>query len=124
MFLLSTFEHAFATAATDVVKIAKFVESKVLPELRKANASAATLESVTALVSPQAANIERVGFGILGLAIKAIQDAEAAVGAGGVNLTLDASLVADIKSLIPAIQSQSALGYAAANAATPAKATA
>ncbi len=124
MFLLSTLEHAFATAATDVVKIAKFVESKVLPELQKASSNAATIESVTALVSPHAANIERIGFGILGLAIKAIQDAEAAAGAGGVNLALDAALVADIRSIIPAVQAQSALATAAVTAATPAKAAA
>jgi hypothetical protein len=51
------------------------------------------------LVSPQAANIERVGFAVLGVVIKAIDDAGSAAGANGLNVTLDAQLVADIKSI-------------------------
>ena len=56
--LLSSIEHSFASAASDVVKVAKFVETKVLPVLKQAQAEAPTIEAVTALVSPQAANIE------------------------------------------------------------------
>jgi hypothetical protein len=36
--------------------------------------------------------------------IKAIEDAGAAVGANGLNVTLDAQLVADIKSIAPAVK--------------------
>jgi hypothetical protein len=68
-------------------------------------ANASTIEAVTALVSPQAANIERVGFAVLGVAIKAIDDAGTAGGAGGLNLSLDAQLVADIKSIVEAVKS-------------------
>jgi hypothetical protein len=59
---------------------------------------------VTALVSPQAANIERVGFAVLGVVIKAIDDAGTAAGASGLNVSLDAQLVADIKSIAPVVK--------------------
>ena len=101
--LLNSIEHAFASAASDVVKVAKFVEQSVLPVLKKAQADAPTIEAVTALVSPQAANIERVGFAILGVVIKAIDDAGTAAGASGLNVTLDAQIVADIKSIAPVV---------------------
>jgi hypothetical protein len=79
-------------------------KQSVLPALKKAQAEAPTIEAVTALVSPQAANIERVGFAVLGVVIKAIDDAGAAAGANGLNLNLDAQLVADIKSIAPAVK--------------------
>jgi hypothetical protein len=96
--------HALATAASDTVKVAKFVEQSVLPALKKAQADSSTIEAVTALVSPQAANIERVGFAVIGVVIKAIDDAGAAAGANGLNLSLDAQLVADIKSIASAVK--------------------
>jgi hypothetical protein len=102
--LLNSIEHAFASAASDVVKVAKFVEAKVLPALKQAQAEAPTIEAVTALVSPQAPNIERVGFAVLGVVIKAIDDAGTAAGANGLNVTLDAQLVADIKSIASAVK--------------------
>ena len=59
---------------------------------------------MTALVNPQAANIERVGFAVLGVVIKAIDDAGAAAGASGLNISLDAQLVADIKSIASTVK--------------------
>lgn len=59
---------------------------------------------MTALVDPQEANIERAGFAVLGVVIKAIEDAGAAAGANGLNVTLDAQLVADIKAIAPAVK--------------------
>jgi hypothetical protein len=49
--LLSSVEHTLATAASDVVKVAKFVEQKVLPAMKQAQAEASTIEAVTALVA-------------------------------------------------------------------------
>ena len=103
--LISSFEHALAVAASDTVKAAKFVEVSVLPVLKKAQADQSTIEAVTSLVSPQAANIERVGFAVLGAVIKALDDANAVAGANGLNVTLDAQLVSDIKSIAPAVKS-------------------
>jgi hypothetical protein len=102
--LIPSIEHALAVAACDTVKAAKFVETSVLPVLKKAQADSLTIEAVTALVSPQAANIERARFAVLGVVIKAIEDAGAPAGANGLNVTLDAPLVADIKSIAPAVK--------------------
>ena len=59
---------------------------------------------MTALVDPQEANIERAGFAVLRVVIKAIEDAGAAAGANGLNVTLDAQLVSDIKAIAPAVK--------------------
>jgi hypothetical protein len=115
--LITDIEHAFATAASDVVKTAKFVETSVLPVLQKAQAQASTIESVTALVSPSAANIERAGFAVLGVVINAIDAAGAAAGANGLNVTLDASLVADIKAIAAAVKAAVSPAASAAVAA-------
>lgn len=117
--LITTAEHALAAAASDLVKAGKFVEMKVLPELQKAQADAGTIEAVTSLVSPSAANVERAAFAVLGLVIKTIQDAGTAASGGGLNVTLDAQLVSDIKSIAPAVQQQAAASTAAVVAAQP-----
>ena len=64
--LITNIEHSLAFAASDTVKVARFVETKVLPVLKQANAEAPTIEAVTSLVTPQPANIERLGFAVLG----------------------------------------------------------
>ena len=102
--LISSVEHALAVAASDTVKVAKFVETSVLPVLKSAQANASTIEAVTALVNPQAANVERVGFAVLGVVIKAIDDAGTAVTANGLNVTLDSQLIVDIKSIAAAVK--------------------
>ena len=116
--LIQSVEHALATAASDTVKGAKFVETSVLPVLKKAQANQSTIESITSLVSPSAANIERAGFAVLGVIINAIDAAGAAGSANGLNLTLDAQLVADIKSIAGAVKGAVAVS---ATPATPAK---
>jgi hypothetical protein len=113
--LITSVEHALAVAAQDVVKTAKFVETSVLPVLKTAQANESTIESVTALVSPQAANIERAGFAVLGVVINALDTAGAAAGANGLNVTLDAQLVADIKAIAAVVKG------AVSPAAAPAK---
>ena len=108
MSLITTLEHAYASAASEVVTLAKYVRGTVLQALIKAEGSAQTVEAITALVSPAAANIERTGFALLGIAIKAIEDAGSAADAGGVNISLDAALIADLKSILPAVEAQAA----------------
>jgi len=103
--LISNIEHALATAAADTVKAAKFVKTSVLPVLKKAQADQSTIEGVTALVRPQAADIERAGFVVLGVVIKALDNAGTAAGASGLNVSLDAQLVGDIKSIAPVVKS-------------------
>ena len=111
-------EHALATAASDTVKVAKFVEASVLPALKTAQANSSTIEAVTGLVSPQAANIERAGFAVLGVVINALDAARDAAGANGLNVTFDAQLVADIKAIAAAVKGAVAVS---ATPATPAK---
>jgi len=67
---------------------------------------------VTALVDPQEANIERAGFAVLRVVIKAIEDAGAVAGANGLNVTLDAQLVADIKAIAPVVKSAAPVAVA------------
>ena len=45
--LTTSVEHALAVAAQDVVKTAKFVETSVLPVLKKVQADQSTIEAVT-----------------------------------------------------------------------------
>jgi len=86
--------------------------------LKKAQADQCTIEAVTGLVSPQAANIERAGFAVLDVVINALDAAGAAAGANGLNVTLDAQLVADIKAIASAVKGAVAVS---AVPATPAK---
>jgi hypothetical protein len=71
--LITSVEHALAKAS-DMVKVAKFVDTQILPV---GAGRMPAIEAVTSLVSPQAANIERAGFAVLGLVIKALDDAGA-----------------------------------------------
>jgi hypothetical protein len=104
MSLITTLGHAYSVAVTDLKKAAAFVENKALPVLEKVHADAPTVEAITALVCPQVANIERVGDAVLGEVIAALEAAGAAVAAGGLNVTLDAALVADVKAIAPAVK--------------------
>jgi hypothetical protein len=122
MSLITTLDHAYATAISDMRKVGSFVKNSVLPVLQKANADASTIEAITALVSPAAANIERVADAALGVIIKAIEDAGSAAGAGGVSVSLDAALVADIKAIIPTVKAAATTQVAAA-VGTPAPVT-
>jgi hypothetical protein len=113
MSFILTAEHAIASAAQKLVSEGKLIEQKVLPALQKASASATVIEGITSLVDPAAVNVERAAYAGLGVIIKAIQDAEAAGASGGVNLTLDAAFVADVKSIIPAVKGATAVQAAA-----------
>ncbi len=104
MNLITTVDHVYALAISDAKKVAKFIQGEVLPALKSVHAEAPSIDAVTALVSPQLANIERVGDAVLGSVIKAIEDAGAAATAGGLSVTLDAALVADIKAILPAVK--------------------
>ncbi|HMD71004.1 MAG TPA: hypothetical protein VKF41_06645 [Bryobacteraceae bacterium] len=108
MNLITTADHAFAAAAKDIVAASRVIQSGVLPVLTKAATQASTIEAVTGLVCPAAANIERVAFALLGVIIKTLTDGTQAVVAGGLNVQLDAALVADVKAIIPAVKAQAA----------------
>jgi hypothetical protein len=92
--------HFFATVAADIVKGARAVASVMI----KAEKAEPESEALTALFFPQAVELERGAFALLGVAAQAVTDAGNAAEANGVNVTLDAQLVADIKVLIQAIE--------------------
>lgn len=119
MSLINTVEHALAKAAQDIVTAAKFVAQTVVPVLQKAKTDEATIEAVTGLVSPAAVNIERAAFALLGVVIKALGDGSQAVLAGGLNVQLDAALVADIKAIMAVVQGQAVSSGATAAAGAP-----
>lgn len=106
--------HFLASALHDIIVGAKAVE--------KAGAAVAKnqqlVEDLTSLVSPQAAALERIAFGVFGEVAGVAATVDAAASANGISVTLDAEMVADIKALIaqfPDIIAQ-------AKAAFPAKA--
>ena len=119
MSLLNTIEHALAKAAQDIVTAARFVTQQVMPILQEGKSSEATIEAVTGLVSPAAVNIERAAFAVLGVVIKTLGDGSQAALAGGLNVQLDAALVADIKSIMAAVHAQAASSGATAAAGAP-----
>jgi len=88
--------HAFASLFKDVVTVSK----KVVTVLDSMQNEEKLIESLTALVSPQAAAVEQIAFGALGALVAAVQAVETAAGANGVNVTFDASVVTEVKALI------------------------
>jgi hypothetical protein len=88
--------HAFASLLKDVVTVSKKVVT-VLGGLQKEEQ---LIESLTSLVSPQAAAVEQIAFGALGELVAAVQASETAAGANGVNVAFDASVVAEVKKLV------------------------
>jgi hypothetical protein len=109
-------------AAQDVVKAAKVVEQAVLPVLKKAASSETTVEAVTGLIDPMAVGIERTAFAALGVIIQSITAAGAAAAGGGVNVSLDAALLADIKAITPTVKAKAATLLASVGAPAPATA--
>lgn len=92
--------HFFATVAGDIVKGARAVGS-VLLKVQKLEPE---VEAFSSLTFPQAVELERGAFALLGKAVQAVSEADAAASANGINLALDAQFVADLKVLIQAIE--------------------
>ena len=88
--------HAFASLFKDVVTVSK----KVVVALGSLQHEAPLIESLTSLVSPQAAAVEQIAFGALGELVAAVQATETASGANGLNVAFDASVIAEVKKLV------------------------
>lgn len=93
--------HFFATVAGDIVKGARAVGS-VMVKVGKAEPE---VEAITSLFFPQAVALERGAFALLGMAAHVVSETGDAAAANGLNITLDAQLVADIKALIQRLSS-------------------
>jgi hypothetical protein len=92
--------HFFATVAGDIVKGARAVASVML----KAEKVEPEIEALSGIFFPQAVELERGAFALLGMAAQAVTEAGDAAGQNGINITLDQQLIADIKALIGAIE--------------------
>jgi hypothetical protein len=92
--------HFFATVAGDIVKGARAVAS-VMVKVEKVEPE---VEALSALLFPQAVELERGAFALLRMAAQAVKEAGDATEANGINLVLDQQLIADIKKLVQAIE--------------------
>jgi hypothetical protein len=111
--------HFFATVAADIAKGAR-AAARVMT---KAKTIEPEVEALTGLLFPQAVELERGAFALLGMAAQAVSAAGDAAAANGLNITLDQKLVADIKALIPAIEQYAKMVGAAKPSATAAAAS-
>jgi hypothetical protein len=112
--------HFLATVAADIAKGARAAANV----MTKAKRIEPEVEALTGLLFPQAVELERGAFALLGMAAQAVSEAGDAAAANGLNITLDQQLVADIKALIPAIEQYAKMVGAAKPAATAAAASA
>jgi hypothetical protein len=101
--LVQSAEHAYAAAAKEMVAIAKFVKSEVVPALKKVEAGAAVIEQITGLIDPAAENIERAAFAMLGMMLHVI-DTAGELTNGAVNLEVGADLIAELRTIGAAIK--------------------
>jgi hypothetical protein len=92
--------HFFATVGSDLVKGARAVANVMV----KAEKAEPEIEALTNLFFPQAVELERGAFALLGMAAQAVSEAGDAAASNGINIALDAQLVSDIKALIQAIE--------------------
>jgi hypothetical protein len=104
MSFISSLKTDVAKAISTLVAFGHSVENTVLPALKQLDNQQAVIEGVTGLISPAAKAVEIAAFNVLDLVITAIEDSSKATTDGGVNLTLDAAVVADIKKVIAAIR--------------------
>lgn len=95
--------HFFATVAGDIVKGARVVGS-VMQQAQKAEPE---IEAISSLFFPQAVELERGAFALLGIAAQAVKETGDAAAANGINIVLDQQLISDIKLLIGAIEQYS-----------------
>ena len=92
--------HFFSVVAQDIVKGAR-TAAVILQQVQK---SAPEIEGITGLIYPQAVELERGAFALLGMAADAVQRAGDAAAANGVNVQLDSATINSIKALIPGIE--------------------
>ena len=88
--------HAFASLFKDVVTVSK----KVIVALGGLQNEETLIESLTSLVSPQAAAVEQIAFGALGELVAAVQATETAAGATASMLPLTLLLSTEVRKLI------------------------
>jgi hypothetical protein len=105
MSFITSSEHAYAVAISDIKKSGKVLTGTVLPILQRLHADAPSIEAVSAAVSPSLVNIERAGDAALGKIIQLITDGDTAA-VNGLTAALGVQIVNDVKSIAPAVKAQ------------------
>ena len=101
-FTLQALEHKLAWVADKVVTEAKAVAGVA----QKLADQKPVADAVAALISPKAAEIERAGFTALGLVCKAALDTADAGASNGLNIPMDAAMLADFKAIASFIMAE------------------
>jgi hypothetical protein len=105
MSFITSSEHAYAVAVGDIKKGGRLLTGTVLPILQRLHADAPAIEEVSAAVSPNLVNIERVGDAALGKIIQLILDGDAAA-VNGLTAALGVQIVNDAKAIAPIVKAQ------------------
>lgn len=101
----------YARAGTWFLKIGHAVKNavvKISGEMPAVQAEitkiAPTVEGISEILLPGSSTFEQHLLDVWGVAANAVKDAGAAAGSNAINITLDASLIADIKGFLPAVE--------------------
>ena len=101
----------YARAGTWFLKIGQAIKGAVLkiagdmPAVQAEIAKVApTVEGISELLIPGSSKFEQHLLDVWGVAANAVKDAGAAAGANAISITLDSSLVNDIKGFLPAVE--------------------
>jgi hypothetical protein len=101
----------YARAGTWLLKIGTEVKNAIIkvagytPVIASEIAKIApTAEAVSNLILPGSGSFEAHLLDVWGVAANAVSDAGAAAGANGISITLDQTLVNDIKNFLPAVE--------------------
>jgi hypothetical protein len=96
---------------SDIVNVAKKIQTgieaagedalKVTSFLQK---NSVEITKLAALAGKQGANVETVGVNLISQVAAAIKAGGTAAGASGLSVTFDAAVIADVKSLVEAIE--------------------
>jgi hypothetical protein len=122
--ILTSIENAFKKAAHDIVVAAKAIEAVAvkISTSPKLVASEAAANAVLDEVDPAAATVAETAEALLAKACAAVQAIGGAAAAGGVNITLDSTAVADVKAVIAATKNSNTAAPAPAASAPAAPA--
>jgi hypothetical protein len=101
----------YARAGTWFLKIGQEIKAAILkisndmPAVQAEIAKVApTVEKISEMLKPGSAAFEQHLLDVWGVAANAVKDAGATAGANAVNITLDQSLVNDIKGFLPQVE--------------------
>src|ERR1700689_4022430 len=105
MSFITSIDHAYAVAISDIKKGGRVLTGTVLPILQRLHADAPAIEQVSSAVSPNLVNIERAGDAALGKIIQLILDGDTAA-VNGLTAALGVQIVSDVKAIAPAVKAQ------------------